>query len=71
MASPDVPITVHHRPGFVLGLLVGLVVGFGAGVLADKGCPPVPVPGATGAPAAESSAPQPAAAPAPALETKP
>lgn len=37
-----------RRPGFVLGLVAGLVIGFGAGVMVDKkGCPPVPVPGAS------------------------
>jgi hypothetical protein len=41
--------TPPARPAsFVLGLVVGVVVGFGAGVLVgSKGCPPVPVPGAT------------------------
>ena len=37
-------------PGFVLGLVLGIAIGFGAGVLVEKkGCPPVPVPGAQAA----------------------
>lgn len=41
-------LTRSRRPGFVVGLVLGLAVGFGAGVLVEKkGCPPVPVPGAT------------------------
>ncbi len=42
-------LTRSRRPGFIFGLVVGVVIGFGAGVLAEKkGCPPVPVPAATG-----------------------
>lgn len=41
-------LTRSRRPGFALGLVVGIVIGFGAGVLVEKkGCPPVPVPAAT------------------------
>lgn len=44
------PRARSRSPGFVFGLIVGVVVGFGAGVLVErKGCPPVPVPAATGA----------------------
>lgn len=52
---------------FVGGLiLVGIVIGFAAGVLTEKkGCPPVP------APAATSSAEPLPVAPAPAPEVKP
>lgn len=38
-----------QRPGFWAVLVLGVLIGFGAGVLVGtKGCPPVPVPGATG-----------------------
>jgi len=47
--NPQFTLTRSRRPGFVFGLVLGLGLGFGAGVLAEKkGCPPVPVPAATG-----------------------
>jgi len=47
--DPQFVLTRSRRPGFLFGLVVGVVIGFGAGVLVEKkGCPPVPVPGATG-----------------------
>ena len=51
---------------FVGGLILGIVIGFAAGVLTQKkGCPPLPSPGAT-----SSAEPLPVA-PVPAPEVKP
>ena len=46
--DPALTLARSPRPGFVAGFVLGVVVGFSVGVLVgSKGCPPVPVPGAT------------------------
>ena len=58
------PRAIMKNKSFVGGLVLGIVIGFAAGVLAEKkGCPPVPAPAAT-----SSAEPLPVA---PAPEVKP
>ena len=55
------PLANMKNKSFVGGLVLGIVIGFAAGVLVEKkGCPPVPAPAATSSaePLPAASAPE-------------